>query len=63
MCTFATVKEKNTSPLSKNGEYYIFKHLWFLNERCLFYCDKVVIYLRYGANVVENKWKSKVVLL
>lgn len=22
MCTFATVKEKNTSPLSKNGEYY-----------------------------------------
>lgn len=23
MCTFATVKEKNTSPLSKNGEYYI----------------------------------------
>ncbi|WP_211836709.1 hypothetical protein, partial [Porphyromonas levii] len=22
MCTFVTVKEKNTSPLSKNGEYY-----------------------------------------
>lgn len=23
MSTFVTVKEKNTSPLSKNGEYYI----------------------------------------
>ncbi len=22
MSTFVTVKEKNTSPLSKNGEYY-----------------------------------------
>ncbi|MBR8729681.1 hypothetical protein IX332_001004 [Porphyromonas levii] len=26
MCTFVTVIEKNTSPLSKNGEYYILKH-------------------------------------